>query len=107
MSARRSRKSFFRSTLSESFIRDPNAVDRPQHLTDRQREVLQLLAEGRFLYEIGLVVADFLPDGAIDIRFLAKPLFFVPWISDSVTWDRWQAFANVLHVKDQDASRSG
>lgn len=40
--------------MSEIFIRDPSAVDRPQHLTDRQREVLQLLAEGRSLREIAL-----------------------------------------------------
>ncbi len=38
--------------MSEIFIRDPKAVDRPQHLTDRQREVLQMLAEGRSLREI-------------------------------------------------------
>jgi DNA-binding NarL/FixJ family response regulator len=41
-----------RQAMSEIFIRDPKAVDRPQHLTDRQREVLQLLAEGRSLREI-------------------------------------------------------
>jgi DNA-binding NarL/FixJ family response regulator len=41
-----------REAMSEIFIRDPKAVDRPQHLTDRQREVLQLLAEGRSLREI-------------------------------------------------------
>jgi DNA-binding NarL/FixJ family response regulator len=38
--------------MSEIFIRDPKAVDRPQHLSDRQREVLQKLAEGRSLQEI-------------------------------------------------------
>lgn len=43
-----------RQMMSEIFIRDPRAVDRPQHLTDRQREVLQLLAEGRSLGEIAL-----------------------------------------------------
>lgn len=41
-----------RRAMSEIFLRDPKAVDRPQHLTDRQREVLQLLAEGRSLREI-------------------------------------------------------
>ena len=41
-----------RQAMSEIFIRDPNAVDRPQHLTDRQREVLQLLAEGLSLREV-------------------------------------------------------
>jgi DNA-binding NarL/FixJ family response regulator len=43
-----------RRAMSEIFVRDPNAVDRPQHLTGRQREVLQLLAEGRSLGEIAL-----------------------------------------------------
>lgn len=43
-----------RRAMSEIFVRDPNAADRPQHLTDRQREVLQLLAEGRSLREIAL-----------------------------------------------------
>jgi DNA-binding CsgD family transcriptional regulator len=38
--------------MAETFIRDPKAVNRPQHLTDRQREVLQMLAEGRSLGEI-------------------------------------------------------
>ena len=41
-----------RRALNEVFVRDPKAVDRPQHLTDRQREVLQMLAEGRSLQEI-------------------------------------------------------
>jgi len=41
-----------RRAMNEVFIRDPKAVDRPQHLTDRQREVLQMLAEGRSLQEI-------------------------------------------------------
>lgn len=41
-----------RQAMSEIFIRDPKAVERPQHLTDRQREVLQMLAEGRSLREI-------------------------------------------------------
>ena len=41
-----------RRALNEVFLRDPKAVDRPQHLTDRQREVLQMLAEGRSLREI-------------------------------------------------------
>lgn len=38
--------------LNEIFVRNPKAVNRPQHLTDRQREVLQMLAEGRSLREI-------------------------------------------------------
>jgi DNA-binding NarL/FixJ family response regulator len=41
-----------RRAMSETFIRDPKAVNRPQHLTDRQREVLQMLAEGCSLIEI-------------------------------------------------------
>jgi DNA-binding NarL/FixJ family response regulator len=41
-----------RRALNEIFVRNPKAVDRPQHLTDRQREVLQMLAEGRSLREI-------------------------------------------------------
>jgi DNA-binding NarL/FixJ family response regulator len=41
-----------RRAMSEKFIRDPKAVERPEHLTDRQREVLQMLAEGRSLSEI-------------------------------------------------------
>jgi DNA-binding NarL/FixJ family response regulator len=41
-----------RKAMSEVFIRDPKAVERPQRLTDRQREVLQMLAEGRALREI-------------------------------------------------------
>ena len=41
-----------RRALDEIFVRDPKAVDRRQHLTDRQREVLQMLAEGRSLQEI-------------------------------------------------------
>lgn len=38
--------------MSQIFLRDPTAVDRPQHLTDRQREVLQMLAEGCSMQEI-------------------------------------------------------
>ena len=41
-----------RQAMNEIFIRDPRAVQRPQYLTDRQREVLQMLAEGRSLREI-------------------------------------------------------
>jgi DNA-binding NarL/FixJ family response regulator len=41
-----------RQAMAETFIRDPKAVSRPQHLTDRQREVLQMLAEGRSFGEI-------------------------------------------------------
>ena len=42
--------------MAETFIRDPHAVSRPQHLTDRQREVLQMLAEGRSLGEIATLL---------------------------------------------------
>jgi DNA-binding NarL/FixJ family response regulator len=42
--------------LREIFIRDPRALERPKHLTPRERQVLQLLAEGRS----GKEVADIL-----------------------------------------------
>jgi DNA-binding NarL/FixJ family response regulator len=45
-----------RQAMAETFIRDPEAVSRPQHLTDRQREVLQMLAEGRSLGEIATLL---------------------------------------------------
>lgn len=38
--------------MEESFIRDPHAMNRPKQLSQRQREVLQMLAEGRSLVEI-------------------------------------------------------
>jgi DNA-binding NarL/FixJ family response regulator len=38
--------------LEETFIRDPKGQNRPKHLTSRQREVLQMLAEGRPMKEI-------------------------------------------------------
>ena len=38
--------------MNEIFIRNPKAVERPRHLTNRQREVLQMLAEGHTLPEI-------------------------------------------------------
>jgi DNA-binding NarL/FixJ family response regulator len=41
-----------RKAMNKAFIRDPKAATRHQHLTDRQREVLQMLAEGRTLGEI-------------------------------------------------------
>jgi DNA-binding NarL/FixJ family response regulator len=41
-----------RRGMEQAFIRDPQAASRPRHLTDRQVEVLQLLAEGRQLKEI-------------------------------------------------------
>jgi DNA-binding NarL/FixJ family response regulator len=45
-----------RQAMNEIFVRDPKAVERPQHLTDRQREVLQMLAEGRSLREIAALL---------------------------------------------------
>ena len=42
--------------MEENFIRDPNALNRRKELTDRQREVLQMLAEGRSLKEIAYVL---------------------------------------------------
>jgi len=42
--------------MEESFIRDPAAVNRPKQLTDRQREVLQMLAEGRSMKEIAYIL---------------------------------------------------
>jgi len=41
-----------RRAMQVRFIRDPKAAARPHQLTDRQREVLQLLAEGRSMKEI-------------------------------------------------------
>lgn len=41
-----------RQAMEERFIRDPQAVDRPKQLSQRQREVLQMIAEGRSLMEI-------------------------------------------------------
>src|SRR3974390_1265182 len=41
--------------LLEEFIRDPRP-DRTKHLTPRQREVLQLLAEGRNMKEIAAIL---------------------------------------------------
>jgi DNA-binding NarL/FixJ family response regulator len=42
--------------MEQNFIRDPTSLSRPQHLTDRQREVLQMLAEGRSMKEIAYVL---------------------------------------------------
>ena len=43
--------------LEEAFIRDPREVSRPTHLTSRQREVLQMLAEGRSMKEIANILS--------------------------------------------------
>ena len=42
--------------LEQSFIRDPRSLSRPKHLSDRQREVLQMLAEGRSMKEIAYIL---------------------------------------------------
>ena len=42
--------------MEQLFIRDPKALHRPKQLTDRQREVLQMLAEGRSMKEIAYVL---------------------------------------------------
>ena len=41
-----------RAGMEEIFIRDPKLLSQPRELSDRQREVLQMLAEGRTLKEI-------------------------------------------------------
>ena len=45
-----------RQAMDEMFIRDPKSLNRPRHLSDRQREVLQMLAEGRSLEEVALAL---------------------------------------------------
>jgi DNA-binding NarL/FixJ family response regulator len=42
--------------MEDRFIRDPRALDRPSQLTSRQREVLQMLAEGRSMKEIAYIL---------------------------------------------------
>ena len=42
--------------MEERFIRDPRTANRPRELTPRQREVLQMLAEGRSMKEIAYVL---------------------------------------------------
>ena len=42
--------------IEQSFIRDPKSLNRPKHLSDRQREVLQMLAEGRSMKEIAYIL---------------------------------------------------
>jgi DNA-binding NarL/FixJ family response regulator len=42
--------------LEESFIRNPNSSSRPTHLTGRQLEILQMLAEGKSMKEIGYIL---------------------------------------------------
>ena len=45
-----------RRAMEETFIRDPKAASRPRELTGRQREVLQMLAEGRSMKEIAYML---------------------------------------------------
>jgi DNA-binding NarL/FixJ family response regulator len=45
-----------RQAMEERFIRDPKAANRPQHLTPRHREILQMLAEGRSPKEIASIL---------------------------------------------------
>ena len=42
--------------MEEMFIRDPMSLNRPKVLTERQREVLQMLAEGQSMKEIAYVL---------------------------------------------------
>lgn len=42
--------------MEKLFIRDPRSLNRPKHLSDRQREVLQMLAEGRSMKEIASIL---------------------------------------------------
>lgn len=47
--------SYVAQRLLDEFVRDPR-IDRVKHLTQRQREVLQLLAEGRTMKEVAAVL---------------------------------------------------
>ena len=51
--------------LEESFIRDPKSLSRPKHLSERQREVLQMLAEGRSMKEIAYILQNFPQNGTL------------------------------------------
>jgi DNA-binding NarL/FixJ family response regulator len=42
--------------LAQSFIRDPNSLNRRKQLTDRQRQILQMLSEGRSMKEIASIL---------------------------------------------------
>ena len=42
--------------MENRFVLDPRALHRPQQLTDRQREVLQMLAEGQSMKEIAYIL---------------------------------------------------
>jgi DNA-binding NarL/FixJ family response regulator len=45
-----------RQFMDEAFIRDPSAAPRSHELTTRQREVLQMLAEGKSMKEIASIL---------------------------------------------------
>ncbi len=45
-----------RQAMKERHMRDPKAAERPRNLTNRQREVLQLLAEGRQMKEVASIL---------------------------------------------------
>jgi len=51
--------------MEQNYIRDPRSLERPRHLSDRQRQVLQMLAEGRSPKEI----ADILQISLRTVRF--------------------------------------
>jgi len=42
--------------MEERYLQDPRSLERPRQLSDRQREVLQMLAEGRSAKEIAYVL---------------------------------------------------
>jgi DNA-binding NarL/FixJ family response regulator len=42
--------------MEQSYIRDPKSLTRHKHLSDRQREVLQMLAEGQSMKEIAYIL---------------------------------------------------
>lgn len=44
------------NAIEQRFIHDPRSINKPRHLSDRQREVLQMLAEGRSMKEIAYVL---------------------------------------------------
>jgi len=46
---------FIAQKLADEFVRDPR-VDRRKYLTSRQREILQLLGEGRSMHETGAIL---------------------------------------------------
>ena len=54
-----------RKEMEQRFIRDPKTLNRPKRLTDREREVLQLFAEGRPAKEM----ADILGISIRTVRF--------------------------------------